>query len=413
MISVLTAPGAEFPVPGAGDSSGHPVGDGFLSILTAQMGEALPAETTQAHSRAVAEKTDTLAAPPQTDLPTAPDALLVMPFPPQAALLQSAQIAQEEVATPVSVTDIAVDVATTGTAEAASEAAAGAAAMLNTVVVATAAPFPTMSTAAVSKRVQALPQEIPVQPAAAGDLAAPAIRSENGGTQAVSPPSPVQEDETTRDATGSAVAIPVERSLPAMPAIERQALPPSFEAGLGESLVQIPRENAPPLTPVVTETGLARQLEQFTRPPAQVMHMTVEAPVRSPLFPTEFADKVVWMAGRQEQWADLTLNPANLGSVEVRLSLSGDSAGAQFFSSNPQVREALEAALPRLRELLGQAGIALQDASVHDQSLPQRHGSDARASWGTRPESRDEASNTPLSTVPRLRTGLGLVDLYA
>lgn len=86
----------------------------------------------------------------------------------------------------------------------------------------------------------------------------------------------------------------------------------------------------------------------------------------------ELGDKLVWISGRQGQMAELVLNPPSLGAVEVRLNLNGSEASAQFFAANPQVRDALEAALPRLRELMGSAGIALGEATVSDQSFGQR-----------------------------------------
>jgi flagellar hook-length control protein FliK len=44
--------------------------------------------------------------------------------------------------------------------------------------------------------------------------------------------------------------------------------------------------------------------------------------------------------------------------------VSGDQASANFVAANPQVREALENALPRLREALGDVGIQLGQANV-------------------------------------------------
>jgi flagellar hook-length control protein FliK len=86
----------------------------------------------------------------------------------------------------------------------------------------------------------------------------------------------------------------------------------------------------------------------------------------------ELGDRLVWLSGRQGQSAELILNPPSLGAVEVRLNMSGGEASAQFFSANPNVRDVLEAALPKLRELMGGAGIALGEATVSDQSFAQR-----------------------------------------
>jgi flagellar hook-length control protein FliK len=149
--------------------------------------------------------------------------------------------------------------------------------------------------------------------------------------------------------------------------------------------------------------------EQLARAPETRLQAAIEAPVRSQGFPAEFSEKIVWLVGRQSQVAELSLNPPQLGSLEVRLSLSGNEAGAQFYSPNPVVRDAIEAALPRLRELMAQAGLALGDAQVHDEAFAQRE-----AEGGARGEVDSGEAKAPLVSAGGVaaRAGLGLVDLY-
>lgn len=153
---------------------------------------------------------------------------------------------------------------------------------------------------------------------------------------------------------------------------------------------------------------LARVAEQAPR-----MHLALEAPLRGAAFAGELSDKLVWLAGRQGQWASLSLNPAHLGALEVRLSLAGGDASAQFFSANPVVREALEAALPKLRELLADAGITLGEAQVRDEAFARRE--DA-AGWSARaaPAAGDAPPPGARAMPAAWSTGggLGLVDLY-
>ena len=92
--------------------------------------------------------------------------------------------------------------------------------------------------------------------------------------------------------------------------------------------------------------------------------LEVKTPVGARGWDGDVGDKLVWMVNRQEQRAELVLNPPQLGRVEVSLSMNGDQTTAQFVSSNPVVREALEAALPRLREMFADAGMSLGQAQV-------------------------------------------------
>lgn len=100
--------------------------------------------------------------------------------------------------------------------------------------------------------------------------------------------------------------------------------------------------------------------------------MTMQSTFGSTGWTQEFGDKMVWMAGNNGHTSQLILNPPSLGTVEVRLHVNGNDAGAQFFAANADVRNAIEAAMPKLREMLAGAGIALGEAMVSNQSFSQR-----------------------------------------
>ncbi|MFP4828167.1 flagellar hook-length control protein FliK, partial [Paraburkholderia sp. BR10879] len=78
------------------------------------------------------------------------------------------------------------------------------------------------------------------------------------------------------------------------------------------------------------------------------------------------SQKVVFLSNAHQQSAELTLNPKDLGPLQVVLQVSDTHAHALFVSQHQQVREAVEAALPKLREAMEQNGIGLGSASVSD-----------------------------------------------
>lgn len=97
----------------------------------------------------------------------------------------------------------------------------------------------------------------------------------------------------------------------------------------------------------------------------------VELPVGQPKWGGEFAQKVVWLTSQQHQVAEIRLNPAHLGPVEVMISITQDQATAQFVSPHSAVREAIEAALPKLREMMAESGIQLGNVMVGADSFQQ------------------------------------------
>lgn len=158
--------------------------------------------------------------------------------------------------------------------------------------------------------------------------------------------------------------------------------------------------------------------QRAVQDPAAQAALQVRTPVRAPGWEAEFSQKVVWMAGRDTQSAQLMLNPPQLGPVEVRLTMSGGEAGAQFFSPHQNVREAIESAMPRLRDMMAEAGLSLGQTSVSSESFRDQRPAQGNAQQSVAQEGGGEAQETAsslLSLNPSqgVRLGRGLVDLYA
>lgn len=145
----------------------------------------------------------------------------------------------------------------------------------------------------------------------------------------------------------------------------------------------------------------------------------VASPVGTPAWNGEIGDRLAWMATRHESRAELVLNPPHLGRLEISLSMNGDQANALFVSANPAVRDALENAVPRLREILQDVGITLGQAQVGTESFGQpsnqgENGDNHQARGLGRDEdglpSAGFAAGTPVQWA---RQGNGLVDTFA
>ena len=147
--------------------------------------------------------------------------------------------------------------------------------------------------------------------------------------------------------------------------------------------------------------------------------LPVAQAVGSAAWTEEIGNRVTWMTGRHEDRAELVMTPPEMGRVEVSLSVKGDQATASFVSGNPAVREALEAALPRLREVLADAGIQLGQAQVSADNA--RQGTQHEKTGGypafERGAAHDNASLAAqageLSAGRGVKMGRGLVDIFA
>jgi len=156
-----------------------------------------------------------------------------------------------------------------------------------------------------------------------------------------------------------------------------------------------------------------------SQPAATLPTATIEAPVSSPAWNSGLGEKVVWMVNQQHQGIELHLNPPSLGPLEVRISMSDGQANLSFMSHHLPVREAIESATPRLREMLGESGISLGNVSVNNGSFAQQQspgypdGNDRPPSMNWQADNgSDMFPSTPTVTVRQLHAN-GMVDTFA
>ena len=93
---------------------------------------------------------------------------------------------------------------------------------------------------------------------------------------------------------------------------------------------------------------------------------TIVTPLGNGGWADEFSQKISWMSTQQNHVAELHLNPPDLGPLDVVLKVSDDQATALFASPHGAVRDAVENALPKLREMLADNGIMLGNATISD-----------------------------------------------
>ncbi len=105
--------------------------------------------------------------------------------------------------------------------------------------------------------------------------------------------------------------------------------------------------------------------------PADVRLASTQVPVPfgRPEWTNAMNERVTWLVGQRMQSADIQLNPPQLGPVEVRITIQNDQANLFFTSQSSAVREAIQAALPRLNEMLAQGGLSLGQTSVGAESF--------------------------------------------
>jgi len=117
-------------------------------------------------------------------------------------------------------------------------------------------------------------------------------------------------------------------------------------------------------TAIVQTTSLEPQSGLKATP--SVLSMT--SSVGDPAWDGEFVGRINMVVKGGLQEARIQLSPPELGRLEIKISTEGDTTKVMFAVDNVAAREAIEQAMPRLRELLEQGGLQLSHAEVADHS---------------------------------------------
>ena len=140
----------------------------------------------------------------------------------------------------------------------------------------------------------------------------------------------------------------------------------------------------------------------------------IDTPLGASGWGEAFQQKIVWLVDRQQQSAELHINPPHLGPVEVSLSMGEEGTHVAFASPHAAVREAIEASLADLKTALGEKGLALGQATVgaDPQAAREQLQGEARSAsaGGRRGSAGDAPAELPL---PQRAAQRGLVDIFA
>ena len=148
-----------------------------------------------------------------------------------------------------------------------------------------------------------------------------------------------------------------------------------------------------------------------------LLGMGIPQRVSDPGWGQAMADRLAWMVKGDQQFAELKITPPNLGTLEVKLTINNDQASVAFVSNHAAVRDAIEAALPRLREMLAQESLNLAQVDVGDGrqgdgAAEQQAGQGAGSGTGSQPGDEELPGGAGLVGGIADASGLGLIDLF-
>jgi len=182
----------------------------------------------------------------------------------------------------------------------------------------------------------------------------------------------------------------------------------------------VPKETVPPPFNMAASNVSAAATAAAAGPApaaAQVQTLALDVPMRQAGWDQALSERVVWMAKQGVQEAQIHLNPRNMGPIEIHVSVQKEQATVAFVAHHAVTRDALEAAMPRLRDMLQDSGLNLAQSEVsqHDRQREQTAGFAGGQEQGQHGPGSGAANDEFLVAETSLQggAGLGTVDYFA
>jgi flagellar hook-length control protein FliK len=144
---------------------------------------------------------------------------------------------------------------------------------------------------------------------------------------------------------------------------------------------------------------------------ASVPTVSVHAEVDSADFPQGVADKVSLAVDNGWSSAKLSVNPPQLGPIELQIAVQGGHAQIAMSTHSAVTREALESSVPTLRNMLNSQGFTQVSVDISQRSFQERPAPEqpySRIANGARETAPVSSASAQVSRAP-----LGVLDTYA
>ncbi len=114
---------------------------------------------------------------------------------------------------------------------------------------------------------------------------------------------------------------------------------------------------------------LAALTQAATPKPANALPVNQPIAMHQSGWTEEVVNRVMYLSSANLKAADIQLQPAELGRLDIRVNMIPDQqTQVTFMSAHPSVREALDGQMHRLRDMFAQQGMGQVDVNVSDQS---------------------------------------------
>jgi flagellar hook-length control protein FliK len=172
------------------------------------------------------------------------------------------------------------------------------------------------------------------------------------------------------------------------------------------------------LAGVVSNTSQATSTidQTLLNPNKIISDVVVKTPVMDKQWSADFGQHIAYMAKSGGGNALIKLNPAHLGPVEASIKVSNEVATVQIVATNLTTRDALDAAIPKLKEMLEENGFSQVNVDISDKDSSHDNGNENKEASSANGELVDEEEGDFLdkdNIISRQSVIDGVVNYYA
>ena len=131
------------------------------------------------------------------------------------------------------------------------------------------------------------------------------------------------------------------------------------------SKVAVTTDLAPGNIGTLTQTTVSQPLTEKASIP-------LDTPMGHPKWSEGFSQRVQWAVSQSMNGAQIRLNPQNMGPIEVRIQMQNEQTTVSFTAQHGATREAIDAALPRLRDMLSEQNVNVGNIDVSEHSFAEQ-----------------------------------------
>ncbi|MEL6367998.1 MAG: flagellar hook-length control protein FliK [Pseudomonadota bacterium] len=131
----------------------------------------------------------------------------------------------------------------------------------------------------------------------------------------------------------------------------------------------------------------------------------------------QFAERVGWVIQAKVPRAQVRLHPEHMGPIEMAIEVDEQVARVQFNAAHPLTRDAIEQSLPKLKEMLQQQGLSLEQADVS--TFSDRSGAESTEAdqedaviGNTDSDAAEREDVADEQSISPVRAKRGLIDTY-